>query len=149
MHVITRITRGKQKPIFLVYGSEKIPASVETLAFWHAVAASALAGRLHIVGLSARPERTPVAAGINAKIEMLPILTRPSVSIRTPTKRHAVNLKSGGGYQQSVHIRPASKAGTDRHGGHCVVSLYRPFLGQYRSIRTKWCGSYRRYSRLI
>jgi hypothetical protein len=81
-----RYIRVDGKPIFLIYRPEKLPDSIETLAFWRDMAADAGLGGIHFVGMSARPEWNPVPAGFDAKIDMQLILTRPWISRREPIK---------------------------------------------------------------
>lgn len=59
---------------------------VEALDFWRDMARDAGLEGLHFVGMSARPEWMPKAAGFDAKIDMQLILTRPWVSRREPFK---------------------------------------------------------------
>lgn len=81
-----RYIRTDGKPIFLIYRPEKLPDPHETLGFWRSMAEDAGLGGLHIIGMSARPEWNPVAAGFDAKIDMQLLLTRPWISRREPFK---------------------------------------------------------------
>jgi lipopolysaccharide biosynthesis protein len=79
-----RYLRVDGKPLFLLYKPEKLPDPVATLAQWRAMAAEAGLGGLYVVGVTARAEWEPLAAGFDAKVVQPLILRRGWVSRRRP-----------------------------------------------------------------